>query len=251
MVNSMGLQPGQEALVRKIAREEAERTIDTVQVSLLKGVFLTRDEFLDAMDRMDKRFEAVQVQMDKRFEAMDKRFEELIDSMNKRFEAVDNRFEELIDSMNKRFEAVDKRFEGVIREMKEIRVAVDSLGSRSGKALENTILELMKDQLLDNDVEYTSIEVETLVDEEGIVFHEGYSTDIDVVAKGDEVALFEVKYKADQRDFAHFLKNAELYEKLRGKKPAKLYVVCLEIASKTLRATCTLPVTVIAGSVTL
>ncbi len=43
-------------------------------------------------ERMDRRFEAMQIQMDKRFEAMQVQ-------MDKRFEAVDKRFED----MNKRF----------------------------------------------------------------------------------------------------------------------------------------------------
>ncbi|MBN2152956.1 MAG: hypothetical protein JW839_16005 [Candidatus Lokiarchaeota archaeon] len=57
------------------------------------------------------------------------------------------------------------------------------------------------------------------------------------------------EYRADQRDVAHFLKVAELYEAVHGVKPGKLYVVSLEIASKTLKAIATLPVDVIAGKV--
>ena len=48
---------------------------------------------------MDKRFDDLIHQMDKRFEAVDKRFE-----------AVDKRFDDLIHQMDKRFEAVDRRF---------------------------------------------------------------------------------------------------------------------------------------------
>ncbi len=62
-------------------------------------------------ERMDERFEAMQIQMDQRFDAVDKRFE----AMDKRFEGIqssmDKRFEGIQSSMDKRFEAVDKRFE--------------------------------------------------------------------------------------------------------------------------------------------
>ena len=215
MANPMVLDPALEQHVRKIAREEMDKSVESIQLSLLKEHFLTRDEFLDAMERIDKRFEA----MDKRFEAMQQQ--------------------------------MDKRFDGVDKDLKTIRVSIDSLGERSGRALEETILELLRDQLLENHVEYTSIEREELVDTEGKVFFSGFRTDVDVVAKGNDVALFEVKYHADQRDVAHFLKVAELYAAVHGIKPRKLYVVSLEIASKTLKAIATLPVDVIAGKVVI
>jgi len=255
MANPMVLDPALEQHVRKIAREEMDKSVESIQLSLLKEHFLTRDEFLDAMERIDKRFEA----MDKRFEAMDKRFEAMQQQMDKRFEAMqqqmDKRFEAMQQQMDKRFEAMqqqmDKRFDGVDKDLKTIRVSIDSLGERSGRALEETILELLRDQLLENHVEYTSIEREELVDTEGKVFFSGFRTDVDVVAKGSDVTLFEVKYHADQRDVAHFLKVAELYAAVHGIKPRKLYVVSLEIASKTLKAIATLPVDVIAGKVVI
>jgi hypothetical protein len=211
MANPMVFDPAQEQHVRKIAREEVEKSVESIQLSLLKDHFLTRDEFLDAMERMDKRFEA----------------------------------------MDKRFEAVYKRFDGVDKELKTIRVSIDSLGERSGRALEETILELLRDQLVENHVDYTSIDREELVDVDGKVFYSGFRTDVDVVAKGAIITLFEIKYRADQRDVAHFLKVVELYEVVHGVKPSKLYVVSLEIASKTLKAIATLPVEVIAGKVVI
>ncbi|MEX2680496.1 MAG: DUF3782 domain-containing protein, partial [Candidatus Sigynarchaeota archaeon] len=157
--------------------------------------------------------------------------------------------------MDKRFEAMqqqmDKRFDLVTKELKTLRVSIDSLGDRSGRALEETILELLRDQLVENHVEYTSIEREELVDADGKIFFAGFRTDVDVVAKGNQVSLFEIKYHADQRDVAHFLKIAELYTMVHGIKPAKLYVVSLEIATKTLKAIAALPVEIIAGKVTI
>ena len=45
--------------------------------------------------QMDKRFEAMQREMDKRFDAVDRRFETMQREMDKRFDAVDRRFEAL------------------------------------------------------------------------------------------------------------------------------------------------------------
>ena len=69
-----------------------------------------RDLIEKVLHQMDKRFEELREdmnrrfeQVDKRFEQVDKRFEELREDMNRRFEQVDKRFEELREDMNKRF----------------------------------------------------------------------------------------------------------------------------------------------------
>ncbi len=47
-------------IIDKKIEETVSKSIDRIQISLLKEHFLTRDEFLDAMQKMDKNFEAVQ-----------------------------------------------------------------------------------------------------------------------------------------------------------------------------------------------
>ena len=62
---------------------------------------------------MDKRFEDLIHQMDKRFEDMNRRFEDInrrFEDMNKRFEDMNKRFED----MNKRFDAIGRRFNWTI-----------------------------------------------------------------------------------------------------------------------------------------
>ena len=75
---------------------------------------------------MDKRFEDLIHQMDKRFEAMDKRFE----AMEKRFEAIDKRFEDLIHYMDKRFEAVDRRFEDMNKRFEDMNKRFEDMNKR-------------------------------------------------------------------------------------------------------------------------
>ncbi|HME55849.1 MAG TPA: hypothetical protein VKM55_26840 [Candidatus Lokiarchaeia archaeon] len=212
------IDPGQELVFRKIAREEAERVSQSINVEALKEHFLTRGEFLDAMERMDKRFESMQGQMDKRFDAM-------------------------LDALK-----------GMHQDIKKIAAEVGAIGSRSGKELEATILELMNDQLVKHHVDYTSIVTEDLVDDEGTYFTPGTTTDVDVVATADQGTwLFEIKYHPDQRDVEHFVKAASLWEHIHGEAPTKLYLVGVEISSKTMRHVARLPVDVdvIAGSVVL
>ncbi|MHC1591931.1 MAG: DUF3782 domain-containing protein [Candidatus Helarchaeales archaeon] len=112
--------PLNEKEIRKLIRIEVEKRFQEYQSS----ASITRDEFLNAIQAMDKRFDELIDSMNKRFEAVDKRFEEsdqrlkeLIDSMNKRFEESDQRLKELIDSMNKRFEESDKRFNELVENM--------------------------------------------------------------------------------------------------------------------------------------
>ncbi|MHA1728646.1 MAG: hypothetical protein ACTSWY_07920 [Promethearchaeota archaeon] len=252
----MSFNPSQEEFIKKIVREEVNKSLGTVQLSTLKKEFLTRDEFIDAMDRMDrrfeesnKRFETLQKRMDDRFEESNKRFETLQKRMDDRFEESNKRFEE----SNKRFEAfqkrVDNRFNKQDLKLLEIQASVGSLGDRSGKALQETILELMREQLIRSDLDYKKIDRETLVDKDGEIFTKNFSTDVDVVAKDDEVHLYEVKYKANRGDIFYFLERAKLYEVVKGVKPSKLYIISLEIENKLLKETAPLPITIIAGKV--
>ena len=279
-----------EQRIEQIVNQKIQARLETVQLALLRKEFLTREEFLAAMQKMDKRFEDMLAEMnrrfetvDKRFEAMDKRFEDMLAEMNrrfeavdkrfeaidKRFEAVDKRFEDMLAEMNRRFEAVDKRFEAVdkrfealIAEMHQgfeesrrmylqLRAAIDNLGARSGVSLQETILELMNTLIVKAGVDYKQVQRKTIVDVNGDVFFQGFSTDVDVLARDGEIHLFEVKYKADQRDCDHFLKVARLFEKVEKVRPDKLYLITLEISQKTLRAIAHLPVEIIAGSVVL
>ncbi|MHA1799040.1 MAG: DUF3782 domain-containing protein [Candidatus Helarchaeota archaeon] len=250
---------------------ERERDQLLTRAEFLKAIDAFNKRFEELTDSMNKRFEAMDKRfeelidsMNKRFEAVDRRFEELIDSMNRRFEAVDKRFEamdkrfeELIDSMNRRFEAVDKRFEAmdkrfddmnkrfdesinILHEMiAEIRrghdtlkVAIGSLGQRSGINLEKTILKLLKKALEKRNIDINKIEWIELHDEKGEVFSKNYRTDIDILIKNGFHFLMEVKYHPDNRDVFHFLKVAELYTK-KYQAPNKLILVCLDIDLRT------------------
>jgi len=83
-------------------------TIVLVGMMLLVPVCYAESGFTQAdRDRLIRLEATLQTFM----QQVDKRFEELREDMNKRFEQVDKRFEELREDMNKRFEQVDKRFE--------------------------------------------------------------------------------------------------------------------------------------------
>lgn len=57
-------------IIERTVKEEVSRSLGTIQLSQLKEQFLTREDFLNAMDRMDKRFEALQLQLDNNFQEL-------------------------------------------------------------------------------------------------------------------------------------------------------------------------------------
>ena len=67
----------------------------------------TKDDIKMLIQQMDKRFEDV----DKRFEMMQHQMDKRFEDMNKRFEDMNKRFEMMQHQMDKRFEDMNKRFE--------------------------------------------------------------------------------------------------------------------------------------------
>jgi len=96
-----------EAVSQKLAEFVKRQEQRAREISLLERLVRVEESLLS----QTRVLEALQREMNVRFEAMDKRFEALQREMGTRFEAMDKRFE-IID---KRFEAMDKRFEALVR----------------------------------------------------------------------------------------------------------------------------------------
>ncbi len=227
-------------ILPKLIREDDE--VKGAIITALSGVVATKEDIARIIEHSDKRFEAmdnrfktIQEQMDKRFEAMDNRFKTIQEQM-------DNRFELLIEQMNTGFEEARK-------ERKLIDAKIDSIGRRSGEALENTILYLLKERLIQENIQSSSIKKEILIDKEGTVFWKNYSTDIDILIQNGKTILIEIKYYADNRDIFHLKKNAELYKTLLNKEYDELMFICLEINEVNLHQAEQQGVKVIAGSI--
>ena len=92
-----------------------------IEESLAHHIELTRQGFSEMnrrfellLDQTNKRFE----QVEKRFEQIDKRFEAMQIQIDRRFEQVDRRFEQI----DKRFDQVDRRFDALTRRMDRFMV---------------------------------------------------------------------------------------------------------------------------------
>jgi len=99
-----------------------------IEESLAHHIELTRQGFSEMnrrfellLDQTNKRFE----QVDKRFEQIDKRFEAMQIQIDRRFEQLDKRFEQIyrrFEQVEKRFDQVDRRFDALTRRMDRFMV---------------------------------------------------------------------------------------------------------------------------------
>ncbi len=93
--------------------------------------------------RTNQRFEEMQAQMDRRFEAVDNRFE----AIDNRFEAIDNRFEAIdnrLDAMDKRFDAIDNRLDTMDKRFDAMDNRLDAMDMRFD-AMDNRLDEMKGD----------------------------------------------------------------------------------------------------------
>ena len=225
-------------ILPKLIREND--TVKGAIISALSSVVATKEDIRELIREMNQRFEAV----DKRFEAMDRRFEAMQKQMDQRFDAMQRQ-------LDQRFEAMQRELVSVHMDVKRMTLDVATLSMRSGDDLEIMVRELLADTLTRNKIDVSDVKKVQLVDVKGEVFAPGYNTAVDVVARNGNVHLYEIKYRADQRDAYHFMQVARLYEVINGRKPNRLVMIVLEISNATLRAIATfpIPIDVIAGSV--
>ena len=95
------------------------------EVSLGKPPAVYEIELRERMIRVEEELKHQRELMQQGFVMMDKRFEELQHQMDKRFDVVDKRFEAVdkrFESMDKRFASMDKRFEEITRRLDRFMV---------------------------------------------------------------------------------------------------------------------------------
>jgi len=208
-------------IIEKTVKDEVSKLFSTIQLIQFKEKFMTREEFLDALNKMEERFK----KSDERFNAVQKQ-------MDDRFKKSDERFE----AMQKQ---IDINYQ-------ELRSAIGNIGDRAGKGLQKAVIKLLKAQNKIRDIDFSSIKRVPIVDTEGVIFPEGFSTDIDVLMENGKTILIEIKFKIDSSEIFHFYNVAQLYEKLY-KKPDELWVLSLEISPTTLRNAARFPIKIIYG----
>jgi hypothetical protein len=163
---------------------------------LMLEVFPSRQEFVSLLEELrafredsNRRFEALQANMDRRFETVDQRFE-----------AADRRFETLIAELRQTREQAERR-------SRELDLHLSALGLRVGRGLEHIIREVVEEF---SGQTFTTAERLVLIDTEGVVFGvRGAQIEFDLYAADGAAYLVEVKSHVKPGDVLTFHRKAE------------------------------------------
>ncbi len=243
--------------IEKTVEEKLAKSVESVQISLLRDNFLTREEFLEAMERIDKRFEAMdkqfeatQKQMDKRFEAIDKQFEATQKQMDKRFEAMDKQFEATQKQMDERFKAtqkqMDERFEATQKQMDErfeamqkqmdrrfehVYSRLDQMDLGYGYVVEGMGYSIVKREFKQRGINLDFKPRQHFTDESNSVHPDTQDVEVDIFHVKPNI-IGEATLRVSDLDKARtFIKKIEFIEKMYKSKFSR-YFICFRIDDK-------------------
>ncbi|MHA1758369.1 MAG: hypothetical protein ACTSVV_16470 [Promethearchaeota archaeon] len=191
--------------------KKMEKMMQSIQISILKENFLTRDEFLKAMEKIDERFNAMQKQMDDRFNAMQKQMDDRFNAMQKQ---MDDRFNAMQRQIDKRFERVNERFDQLIIGNTNIAEGIAySIIKREFKIRGYDLKPKMRHHF---------------TDPENYVFPDTTDVEIDIFQVNPNF-LAEATYKLlDIEKIRTFIRKIQFIEKMY-KEPFKRFFICLHI----------------------
>jgi hypothetical protein len=135
------------------------------------------------------------------------------------------------------------------REVGKQGVVLGSIGRRWGRDLEKTVLELYRHVLEERGIIPEKIEKFTYVDVDGRYYVKGSKIEFDIYLHNDRIYLVEIKSHADAEDVEWLYKRAEIYEKIRGRKPDKLLLVAVHIDEDAYERAKDLGIDVIYGAI--
>jgi hypothetical protein len=171
---------------------------------ILSEKFPRRDEFARLLDEV----QAARNESKMRFDQVDRRFEQV----DRRFEQVDRRFEQ-----------VDQRLEQMTAEIRGLRdwmeLNVGGFQTRAGRRLEDVVAGAFCYGLERQDIHPEHVKLrQKIVDQQGIVFRPGKEREVDLIAVGSEIIVFEVKSTADHDDIDDLADKVKLVEHLNSGK---------------------------------
>jgi hypothetical protein len=239
-----------ESIIDYIAEHQdyREKLLDALKPDIL----VDRNEFREALDEIKQlrvdfntRFEEQTKTFNTRFEEQTKtfntRFEEQTKTFNTRFEEHSNEIKQLRIDFNTRFEEqnklYDQKFEKLISEMNKgfefMKSELNEFSGKYGYLRENEIRRFLREFLSAQGISVDKIKHHQIIDEKGIVFREGYITEIDLYYEHqDGVWAIEIKASVDERDVFHFNKVCDLLTKRYKKTILKKIITCHQIDEK-------------------
>jgi len=204
--------------------EVVERAVKRARAEELRDVA----EAIKMLANYVKRGFDIIAEHSKRIEELSKRVEEhsrVLVEHSKVLAEHSKRLEELTRAVQEQ----GKRIEELARKVGEQSAVLGSIGRRWGRDLEKTVIELYRHVLEERSIIPEKIERFTYVDTDGKYYVKGSRIEFDIYIHNDKVYLVEVKSHADIEDVEWFYKRAEIYEKIRGRRPDKLVLVAVHI----------------------
>ena len=157
---------------------------------ILSEKFPRRDEFARLLEEV----RAARTETKERFDQVDQRFT----TIDQRFDKVDQSF----DQMGRRIDELDQRLTAEIRGLKNwMELNVGGFQTRAGRRLEDVVAGAFCYGLERKDLRPDQVKLrQKIVDEQGVVFRPGKEREVDMIAVGPEIIVFEVKSTADYDD---------------------------------------------------
>jgi len=175
--------------------------------------------------------------------------QQMIDKMKKQDEAIGDLREEVragFRRTDERFEQVDQRFEQVNQNIGDIKRNFDDLKSwvgvvvgrfqnRAGKSLEDMAAGTLRLALKRKDIDPSSIKLrQKIADAEGIIGPKGRVYEVDILAEGNSLLVFEVKSYCDLEMAERFADKVMLMRHLYSDKLTDAALIVLEPAAEIL-----------------
>jgi hypothetical protein len=154
---------------------------------------------------------------------------------------VDRRFEAMQADMDRRFEAVLAEFRKTNQSLVDLKSWVKSnvggLERRAGKRLEDTIAGTLRFVMGVRDLRADQLRLRQKVrDEQGIIGPKGRQYEYDILAADGETIVFEIKSVPDVEDVERFADKARLVEESLGRHGLRKVLVTLDKAPEIAKA---------------
>jgi hypothetical protein len=237
--------------VKSMVLREVPRVLeqDPAFVVFIEGLiserFPRRDEFARLLEEMESsRQESCErfAQMDRRFDRLEAEVRagkvehaEFRRETNQRFTQVDQRLDKVegrLDKVEDRLGKVEQDLGGLIGEVRGLRhwmeLNVGGFQTRAGRRLEDVVAGAFCYGLRRNDIEPQNVRLrQTLEDTQGIVWRPGRKREVDIIAVGQEIIVFEVKSTADQDDIEDLAEKVTLLRHLHPEEHVEGVLVML------------------------
>jgi hypothetical protein len=182
---------------------------------LLEELKKDREEQSKKWEEQNKKWE----EQNKKWEEQNKKWEENQKEIAKLYDSMERKWEENQKEIKKIYETIEKNRQDSNR---KLNTTVGALGARWGLRSEGSFRNALKGILADLDLRVEHIDD---YDEEGMVYGQPSSVEIDVIIKNGLLMICELKSSISKADMFIFYKKALFYEKKYHRRGDRLIVI--------------------------